>query len=63
MDTVKRKPVVELATHSSALARARMRVREMDLFWVGTTAVTAALAIPAFLWSHWLFATGRKLKA
>src|SRR3954469_15746389 len=25
-------------------------------------AVTAALAIPAFLWSHWLFATGRKLK-
>jgi ABC-2 type transport system permease protein len=24
--------------------------------------VTAALAIPAFLWSHWLFATGRKLK-
>jgi ABC-2 type transport system permease protein len=25
--------------------------------------VTAALAIPAFLWSHWLFATGRKLKA
>jgi ABC-2 type transport system permease protein len=25
--------------------------------------VTAALAVPAFLWSHWLFATGRKLKA
>lgn len=25
--------------------------------------VTAALAIPAFLWSHWLFASGRKLKA
>ena len=25
--------------------------------------VTAALAIPAFYWSHWLFATGRKLKA
>ena len=25
--------------------------------------VTAALAIPAFWWSHWLFATGRKLKA
>jgi ABC-2 type transport system permease protein len=25
--------------------------------------VTAALAAPAFLWSHWLFATGRKLKA
>jgi ABC-2 type transport system permease protein len=25
--------------------------------------VTGALAIPAFLWSHWLFATGRKLKA
>jgi ABC-2 type transport system permease protein len=26
-------------------------------------AVTAGLAIPAFLWSHTLFATGRKLKA
>jgi ABC-2 type transport system permease protein len=25
--------------------------------------VTAALALPAFWWSHWLFATGRKLKA
>jgi ABC-2 type transport system permease protein len=25
--------------------------------------VTAALAIPAFYWSHWLFSTGRKLKA
>ena len=25
--------------------------------------VTAGLAIPTFLWSHWLFATGRKLKA
>lgn len=25
--------------------------------------VTAALAIPTFIWSHWLFATGRKLKA
>ena len=25
--------------------------------------VTAGLAIPAFLWSHWLFATGRRLKA
>ena len=36
--------MVELATHSSALARARTRVQEMDLFWAGTTAVTAALA-------------------
>jgi ABC-2 type transport system permease protein len=25
--------------------------------------VTASLAIPTFWWSHWLFATGRKLKA
>jgi ABC-2 type transport system permease protein len=25
--------------------------------------VTAALAVPAFFWSHWLFASGRKLKA
>jgi ABC-2 type transport system permease protein len=26
-------------------------------------AVTAGLAIPAYLWSQWLFTTGRKLKA
>jgi ABC-2 type transport system permease protein len=25
--------------------------------------VTAALAVPAYLWSQWLFSTGRKLKA
>jgi ABC-2 type transport system permease protein len=25
--------------------------------------VTAALAVPAYLWSYWLFASGRKLKA
>jgi ABC-2 type transport system permease protein len=25
--------------------------------------VTAGLAVPAFLWSHWLFASGHKLKA
>jgi ABC-2 type transport system permease protein len=25
--------------------------------------VTAALAIPAYLWSQWLFTSGRKLKA
>jgi ABC-2 type transport system permease protein len=24
--------------------------------------VTTSLAVPAFLWSHWLFATGRRLK-
>ena len=26
-------------------------------------AVTAALAVPAYLWAQWLFTTGRKLKA
>ena len=36
--------MVELATHSSALARARVRVHDVDAFWAGTTAVTAALA-------------------
>ncbi len=25
--------------------------------------VTAALAIPTYLWSQWLFTSGRKLKA
>jgi len=35
---------VELATHSSALARARLRVQEVDVFWAGTAAVTGTLA-------------------
>jgi ABC-2 type transport system permease protein len=30
--------------------------------WVAL-GVTASLAVPAFFWSHWLFASGRKLKA
>jgi ABC-2 type transport system permease protein len=34
-----------------------------DVSVVLALGVTAALALPAFLWSHWLFATGRKLKA
>jgi len=25
--------------------------------------VTAALAVPAYIWAQWLFTTGRKLKA
>jgi len=44
LDTAKRKPLVELVTESSPLARARTRVREVDAFWAGTTAVAAALA-------------------
>jgi 4-amino-4-deoxy-L-arabinose transferase-like glycosyltransferase len=36
--------VVELATRSSALTRARIRVQELDLFWAGTVAVAGALA-------------------
>lgn len=36
--------MVELATHSSALARARLRVQEVDVFWAGTAAVTGTLA-------------------
>ncbi len=36
--------MVELATHSSALARARTRVQEVDVFWPATAAVAAALA-------------------
>ena len=36
--------MVELATHSSALARARVRVQDVDAFWAGTTAVAAVLA-------------------
>jgi ABC-2 type transport system permease protein len=34
-----------------------------DVPWWLALGVTTALAVPAFLWSHWLFATGRKLKA
>jgi hypothetical protein len=36
--------VIELATHASPLARARARIGVVDVFWVGTTAVAAALA-------------------
>jgi hypothetical protein len=36
--------VADLATHASPLARTRLRVREADDFWAGTTAVAATLA-------------------
>jgi len=36
--------LVDLATHPSPLARARMRVRDVNAFWAGTAAVAAALA-------------------
>jgi hypothetical protein len=36
--------VIELASHSSAFARARMRVRELDVFWAATAATAATLA-------------------
>jgi 4-amino-4-deoxy-L-arabinose transferase-like glycosyltransferase len=44
LDTVKRKAVIDLATRSSPLTRARARVGEVDGFWAGTAAVAAALA-------------------
>ena len=44
MDSVKTKPMIEVATDPSPLARARTRVRELDAFWAGTTAVAATLA-------------------
>ena len=43
-DTVGKEPVIELATRTSALARRRSRLRETDLFWGGTAAVTATVA-------------------
>jgi hypothetical protein len=44
LDSVKTKPLIEVATDPSPLARARTRVRELDAFWAGTTAVAATLA-------------------
>ena len=44
MDSVKTKPMIDVATDPSPLARARTRVRELDAFWAGTTAVAATLA-------------------
>src|SRR4051812_19473381 len=36
--------MIELATRPSPLTRARMRVRDLDAFWAGTSVVAAALA-------------------
>ena len=44
MDSVKTKPLIEVATDPSPLARARTRVRDVNAFWAGTTAVAATLA-------------------
>jgi hypothetical protein len=44
LDSVKTKPLIEVATDPSPLARARTRLRELDAFWAGTTAVAATLA-------------------
>jgi hypothetical protein len=44
LDSVKTKPLIEVATDPSALARARTRVRDVNAFWAGTTAVAATLA-------------------
>jgi hypothetical protein len=44
LDSVKTKPMIDVATDPSPLARARTRVRELDAFWAGTTAVAATLA-------------------
>ena len=44
MDSVKTKPLIEVATDPSPLARARTRLRELDAFWAGTIAVAATLA-------------------
>jgi len=44
LDSVKTKPLIEVATDPSPLARARTRVRDVNAFWAGTTAVAATLA-------------------
>jgi Dolichyl-phosphate-mannose-protein mannosyltransferase len=44
LDSLKTKPMIEVATDPSPLARARTRVRDVDAFWAGTTAVAATLA-------------------
>src|SRR6266571_807635 len=43
-DSLRKEPVIELASRTSALARARTRVQELDFFWAGTAAVTATVA-------------------
>jgi hypothetical protein len=44
LDSLKTKPLIEVATDLSPLARARTCVRDMDAIWAGTTAVAATLA-------------------
>ena len=44
LDTTENDPVIELTTRTSMFARTRSRVGEERLFWVGTGAVTLALA-------------------
>ena len=44
MDSVKTKPLIEVATDPSPLARGRTRVRDVNAFWAGTTVVAATLA-------------------
>jgi len=44
LDSLKTKPMIEVATDPSPLARARTRVRDVDAFWAGTTGVAATLA-------------------
>jgi ABC-2 type transport system permease protein len=36
---------------------------ESDVSVALSLGVTAGLALPAYLWSQWLFTSGRKLKA
>jgi hypothetical protein len=44
LDSAENEAVIDVAARSSSLARARLRVGEAQLFWLGTGAVMAALA-------------------
>src|SRR6266540_2816720 len=44
LETSRKEPVIEVASRTSAFARARVRANDVDVFWAGTAAISAALA-------------------
>ena len=44
LETSRKEPVIEVASRTSAVARARARANDVDVFWAGTAAISAALA-------------------
>src|SRR5213080_2623374 len=44
LDSAENEAVIDVTARTSPFARTRFRVREVELFWLGTAAVTAGLA-------------------